>query len=41
MTYFNNYLKEIKSIPLEQITEHSYRSALQILLKTISEDKKI
>ncbi len=40
MQYFNDYLKKIKSVPLEEITEHSHRSALQILLEKISENKK-
>jgi len=40
MQYFNDYLKKIKSVPLEQITEHSHRLALQTLLEKISENSK-
>ncbi len=40
MQYFNDYLKKIKSVPLEQITEHSHRLTLQILFEKISENKK-
>ncbi len=36
MQHFKNYIKKIKEIPLEQITEHSHRSTLQILLSEIS-----
>ncbi len=36
MTEFNNYIKELQSEPIENITEHSKRSALEILFKSIA-----
>ncbi len=38
MQYFKEYFEKIKSVPLEQITEHSHRSALQSLLDTIAKN---
>jgi predicted helicase len=36
MSVFNDYIQELQSVPLEQITEHSHRSTLESLLKTVS-----
>ncbi len=34
--YFNDYFKALQSIPLEEITEHTHRTALETLLKEIA-----
>jgi hypothetical protein len=36
-TYFNAYFKSLQSISLEEITEHTHRTALEILLKAIAQ----
>lgn len=39
MTEFQKYIKDLQSISLEQITEHSKRSSLENLLNSIASDK--
>ncbi len=39
MTEFLEYIQELQSEPIDKITEHSKRSALEILLKKIAEQK--
>lgn len=41
MDIFNTYFKELKKFPVSEVTEHTYRAALQNLLNALRPDKKI